>query len=122
MCKRSVFAATSGLLVLVAMTIAWATGPAAAATPSELLEKAIYTEETVGNLDEAMKLYEQVIAEGKAGQEAAAQAQYRLALCHLKKGQEAEAKAAFEKLFENYPNAKDLIAEARKRLPSALKL
>ena len=118
MCKRSVFAATSGLLVLVAMTIAWATGPAAAASPSELLQKAIYTEETVGDLDEAMKLYEQVIAEGKAGQEAAAQAQYRLALCYEKKGRDTDAKAAFEKLIENYPNAKGLVAEARKHLPS----
>ena len=87
-------------------------GPAAAATPSELLQKAIYTEETVGNLDEAMKLYEQVIAEGKSSQEAAAQAQYRLALCYQKKGREAEAKAAFETLIENYPNAKDLVAQA----------
>ena len=92
--------------------------PAAAASPSELLQQAIYTEETVGNLDEAMKLYEQVIADGKAGEEAAAQAQYRLALCYEKKGRDAEAKAAFETLIENYPNAKDLVAEARKHLPS----
>ena len=118
MCTRSIYSATSGMLVLVAMTIALATGPATAATPNELLQKAIYTEETVGNLDEAMKLYEQVIAEGKAGQETAAQAQYRLALCHLKKGQDAEATAAFETLIEDYPNAKDLVAEARKHLPS----
>jgi hypothetical protein len=110
------------MLALVAMAIVLAAGPAAAASPSELLEKAIYTEETVGNLDEAMKLYEQVIAEGKSSQEAAAQAQYRLALCYQKKGREADAKAAFETLIENYPDAKDLVAQARKHLPSALKL
>jgi len=55
MCTKSVCSAT-GMLVLVAMLILLALGPAAAATPSELLQKAIYTEETVGNLDEAMKL------------------------------------------------------------------
>ena len=115
---RSVGSAVGGLLVLVAMSIAWVAGPAAAATPSEILQKAIYTEETVGNLDEAMKLYEQVIAEGNAGEEAAAQAQYRLALCYEKKGRDADAKVAFETLIENYPNAKDLVAEARKHLPS----
>ena len=53
---RSVFSATGGILALVAMTIALAAGPAAAASPSELLEKAIYTEETVGDLDEAIRL------------------------------------------------------------------
>ncbi len=118
MCTKSITSATSGLLVLIAVAIALAAGPVAAASPNELLQKAIYTEETVGNLDEAMKLYEQVIAEGKAGQEAAAQAQYRLALCYDKKGRDADAKAAFETLIEDYPNAKDLVVEARKHLPS----
>lgn len=118
MFARNICSAASVMIVLVAVTTALAAGPAAAATPSELLQKAIYTEETVGNLDEAMKLYEQVIAEGKAGQDAAAQAQYRLALCYEKKGRDADATAAFETLIENYPDAKDLIAEARKHLPS----
>ena len=119
---RIVLSATGSMLVLIAMMILLAVVPAAAASPGELLQKAIYTEETVGNLDEAIKLYEQVIAEGKAGQEAAAQAQYRLALCYQKKGREADAKVAFETLIETYPDAKDLVAKARKQLPSALKL
>ena len=122
MCTKSVCSATGSMLVLVAMTALLAAGPAAAASPSELLQKAIYTEETVGNLDEAMKLYEQVIAEGKSSQEAAAQAQYRLALCYQKKGREADAKAAFETLIENYPDAKELVAQARKHLPGDIKL
>jgi hypothetical protein len=118
MCPRTVGCTAGVLLVLAAMTVFLAAGPVVAATPGELLQKAIYTEETVGNLDEAMKLYEQVIADGNAGQEAAAQAQYRLALCYEKKGHDADAKAAFEALIENYPNAKDLVAEARKHLPT----
>ena len=109
------------LLLAVAMLVVLA-APAAAATPSELLQKAIYTEETVGDLDAAMKLYEQVIAEGKSAQEAAAQAQFRLALCLEKKGRDAEAQAAFEAVIENFPNAKELVAQARKHLPSDIKL
>ena len=103
---------------MVVCSLLAAAGPAAAATPSELLQKAIYTEETVGDVDAAIKLYEQVVAEGKTAQDAAAQAQYRLALCYEKKGRDADAKAAFEALIENYPNAKDLVAEARKHLPT----
>lgn len=95
---------------------------AQAASPSELLEKAIYTEETVGNLDEAIKLYEKVIAESKSAQSAGAQALYRLGLCYLKKEQKTEAIAAFEKLVKQYPDEKELVAKARKHLPSELKL
>jgi len=109
----------AGLLLLAS---SWAAAPAAAATASELLQKAIYTEETVGNLEEAMKLYEQVIAEGKTAQAAAAQAQFRLALCFQKKGQDADARAAFEAVVKNFPSETELVAQARKHLATELKL
>jgi hypothetical protein len=95
---------------------------ARAASPSETLEKAIYTEETVGNVDEAIKLYEQVITEGKVARNAAAQAEYRLAQCLFKKNKPAEANAALEKLIADFPEEKELLAKARKQLPSELKL
>lgn len=95
---------------------------AAAATAGELLEKAIYAEETVGNLDQAIKLYEQVIAEGKQASKAAAQAQLRLGLCLQKQGKSTEALAAFQAVVEGYPQEAELVAEARKHLPAALKL
>ena len=56
-----------------------------AASPSELLEKGIYSEETKGDLDAALQLYQQVVAEAKTGEALAAQAQYRLGVCHYKK-------------------------------------
>src|SRR6266699_5748442 len=69
-----------------------------AASPSELFEKGVYSEETKGDLDAALALYQQVIAEAKGSQALAAQAQYRLAVCYYKKKNFAEATAAFEKL------------------------
>ena len=92
------------------------------ASPSELLEKAIHAEETAGNIDEAIKLYEQVIAEGKAARGAAAQAEYRLAQCLVKKNKQAEANAELEKLIKDFPEEKELVAKARKQLPSEIKL
>src|SRR3981081_3866607 len=68
-------------IALVAAITLGAGTAACGASPSELLEKAIHAEETAGNIDEAIKLYEQVIAEGKAARGAAAQAEYRLAQC-----------------------------------------
>jgi Protein of unknown function (DUF3108)/Tetratricopeptide repeat len=100
--------------------VALAAGPAE--TLSETLQKAIYTEETEGNLDEAIKLYEQVVADGKLVRHVAAQAQYRLGLALLKKGKKAEATAAFELLIKDYPEEDELVAQARKHLPSAITL
>jgi hypothetical protein len=115
--------ATGGLLILLAQVgMLLAAAPTVAATASDLLQKAIYEEETIGNLDEAMKLYEQVIAEGEAGQEAGAQAQYRLALCYEKKGQDAEAQAAFKAVVTNFPNQKELVAQAQEHLSTELEL
>jgi len=89
---------------------------APAASPSELLEKGVYSEETKGDLDAALQLYQQVISEAKGGQELAAQAQYRLGVCYYKKKNLAEANAAFEKLIKDYPDQKDLIARANEYL------
>ena len=75
----SIRARRTGLaLLLFAVTSLLTTAQmAAAASPSELLEQGIYSEETKGDVDAALKLYQQVVTEAKAGQAVAAQAQYR---------------------------------------------
>jgi hypothetical protein len=123
MCIRFVDRATAGVLAtLFVLSLLGLSNSVCAATPGEILEKAIYTEETVGNLGEAIKLYEKVIAEGKSARSAAAQAQYRLGLVYKKMNKQAEATAAFESLIKDFPDEKDLIAKAQKHLPSALEL
>lgn len=88
--------------------------PASAATisPSDMLEAGIYSEETKGDIDAAMELYQQVIADAQANAGLAAQAQYRLGICHHKKKDYAAATAAFEKLVREYPEEKALVAAA----------
>ena len=78
---------------------------ASAASPSELLEKGIYTEETKGDIDGAIAIYQQIADEAKTARALAAQAQLRLGQCYLKKNRNAEANAAFEKLIRTFdPN------------------
>lgn len=95
---------------------------APAAALSEMLEKGIYAEETKGDIDAAIGIYEKVLAEAKANQALAAQAQYRLALCYQKKNRTADATAAFERLIKDFPNEKELVASAKKHLPGELAL
>jgi hypothetical protein len=85
-------------------------------SPSELLEQAIYSEETKGDLDSAMALYQQVLTQGKNTQALAAQAQYRLGVCQYKQRNYAAATAAFTTLVKDYPDQKDLVALAKQYL------
>ncbi len=107
------------LLVMgaIAASLSDAADPATAKSPSELLEKAIYTEETVGDLEAAVKLYEKTIAEAKKVDAVAAKAQYRLGLCLLKQGKKKQGVAALEEFVRQYPQEKELVAAAQKLLP-----
>ena len=103
-----------GAMVLAGLAMESA---AMAALTSELLEKGIYTEETVGDLNRAISIYETVVAEGKASHALAAQAQFHIGRCLLKQGKKAEATAAFEKLINDFADQKELVAKARQFAP-----
>ncbi len=120
--SHTVSRAKTSLLVLSIASLIVAAQAAPGASPAELLEKAIYSEETKGDLDAAMQLYQQVIAEAKAGQGVAAQAQYRLGVCYYKKQNYAEATAAFEKLVRDFPEQKELVTKASEYLARAAEL
>ena len=104
-------------LILAGLVLIAARGPTLRAqTMSDMLEKGIFTEETVGDLDAAIKIYEQIVAEGAKNRSYAAQAQYRLGMCYLKKGQKDRAVAAFRMLIERFPKQKEMIVQAHARL------
>jgi len=105
------------IVAVMAAVAAFSAGAGAAESPSALLEKGIYTEETVGDLDAAAKLYEKAVAAAAKMESVAAKAQYRLGLCLLKQKKDDEAVAAFKKLIEAYPNQKDWVAKAKKHIP-----
>jgi hypothetical protein len=96
-----------GLVLIFVLMISWAFS---AQDPVELMEKAIYAEETLGNLNEAIGIYQQVAAGAETNRATAAMALYRLGMCYQKSGRAEDAKAAFAKLAKIYPEQKDLIA------------
>ena len=76
----------------------------AAESFSVLLQKGIFAEETEGNLDAAIKIYQQIAAEAATNRSVAAQAQYRLGICYQKKGSKDQAIAALKALITSFPN------------------
>ncbi len=109
-----------GTWLAVAVAAAWCgVAEAADRTPSQLLEKGIYTEETVGDLAKAIRIYQKAIDSAQANRIILAQAQLRLGLCFLKQGKDDKGTEALQKLIDEYSDQKKIVAQARQHLPEA---
>jgi thioredoxin-like negative regulator of GroEL len=108
--RMSPFAAMAVLGVLLTMV-----GDARQADPGGLLRAAIEKEDVAGDLEGAMALYRQIIAEHGQNRPVAARALLRLGGCHEKLGQ-VEAGKAYERLVAEYPDQAQEVARARDRL------
>ena len=93
------------------LAVALTAFPCAAQTASELLQKGIYTQETVGDLDSAIQLYRQAVSAAGTQRDLAAQAQYRLAQAYLRKGDTGNASLEMDRLAHEYPDQRDLVAK-----------
>jgi len=100
------------LLFVVAAFACAADGKAA----GSLLQEGLYAEEIDGDLDAAIKIYQQIITAGTAQRSHMAQAMYRQGMCYLKKQDEAEAKAVFTKLVTDYADQTKVVAKAKPML------
>jgi len=80
---------------------------------SILLEQGNYAEETLGDLDKAIGIYEKVVGDPQVSRDDVAEALFRLAQCQLKKGNRVEAGTTLNKLVLNYPGQSRFIGKAR---------
>jgi tetratricopeptide (TPR) repeat protein len=110
--------------MLAAAPAIWAASPSPtpSASVSELLEQGIYNEDTKGDIDAAISIYQQLIVQASANDSLAAQAEFRLGQCYLKENRKDDATAAFQKLVKDFPNETELVAKAKEYLPGAMKL
>jgi tetratricopeptide (TPR) repeat protein len=104
---------TTVFLMLV-VGIAAATAPAK--SPSALLQEALYAEEVEGNLDTAIKTYQQVINDPSAQRSHIAQAIYRQGMCYLKLKKESQASQNFQKLISQFSDQTDIIKKVQPML------
>ena len=111
-----IFLLAVGLLNSIAPPICFANRSSGAKPASVLLQEGLYAEEIEGDLDAAIKIYEQVIAEAKETQRAAAQATYRIGMCYLKKGEKAKAAQQFREFISKFPKQQALGTRAREQL------
>ncbi|MBE0536794.1 MAG: HEAT repeat domain-containing protein [Phycisphaerae bacterium] len=87
-----------------------------ARSPAMLLQQGRYAEETEGDLDKAIELYEQAIERADRIQRIAAEATFQLGMCHLKKGDKAAAGHYFGKVVKDFADQTSVVEKARQQL------
>jgi Tol biopolymer transport system component len=84
-------------------------------TAKELFERALYLEETKGDLEKAIEVYSRIVKEFPDEQATAAKAQLQIGICYEKLGMK-EAQTAYQQVIDKYPKQTDVVAVARERL------
>ena len=100
-------------IIILLLAVGLLSSAAQAKSPSLLLQEGLYAEEIEGDLDAAIKIYEQIIADKPSNKHITAQATYRLGMCYLKKQNEQQAKEAFKKLLAQFPEQTSIINKAQ---------
>jgi hypothetical protein len=87
---------------------------AAAAKPaSVMLREGLYAEEVDGDIEAALKIYEEIINDKSASRDNVAQALYRQGMCCLKKKDDSGARDAFVKLTAEYADQTEIIEKVK---------
>jgi len=101
---------TLNRLFVVSFVVIGLLATAALAKPAGvLLQEGLYAEEVEGDIDAAIKAYQQIIDDPSAQRSHVAQAMYRQGMCYLKKKDEQKAKAIFEQIIQQYADQPSLI-------------
>jgi tetratricopeptide (TPR) repeat protein len=104
-------------VLAVAVLAAWLPGASAQSpTAAEQLAKAVFAQQSSGDLDAAIQVYRQIIASNPTQRNIATQAQFRLFQALLQKGDLNAAQVEFQNLVLNYADNRDLIASMAGRL------
>jgi hypothetical protein len=101
--RRIVITSLAAVLLLTTFAVAAAV----------LLREGLYAEEVEGNLDAAIGIYQQVIADPTTPKNLVAQALYRQGMCLMKKKNEAEARSVFQKLVTDYSDQTELVEKVK---------
>jgi len=111
-----IFLLAVGLLSSIAPPVCFASRSSGAKSSSVLLQEGLYAEQIDGDLDAAIRIYEQVIADTSAQRSHIAQAMYRQGMCYLKKQDEQQAKEVFRKLVANYSDQTKIVDKVKPML------
>lgn len=103
-------------LFMVLILLAWpAAGSLAQEQPDLLFEKALFLEESAGDLSGAIAIYDKIVRDYGEELATAAKAQFHIGLCFEKLGR-SEAVRAYDLVVQKYSSQMEQVAAARSRV------
>jgi len=81
----------------------------------QLFEKALYTEEVKGELQNAIDLYQQILTTYPEDRQITAKSLFQMGICYEKLGSQ-EAKKAYQRIIQEFADQTEVVTEARTRL------
>jgi Tol biopolymer transport system component len=96
--------------LLLSTVISWAQ------SGYDLYQKALVKERAVGNVEEAIRLYQRVVKEFNQDHALAAKAQLRLGLLYERLGRKTEAQRALQAVLSQYPDQTGVVRQAKARI------
>ena len=103
------------LLIISVFCLAVIFNVSGQATPQEMLNKAIYEEEVNGNLEEAIKLFLEIVDNNSTNRAVTVEAFYHLGLTNEKLGNK-KAKEYYEKIVNSFGDQPEFVRIAKERL------
>jgi protocatechuate 3,4-dioxygenase beta subunit len=98
--------------ITVLVAAAFLSTSVAAQTAAELLQKGIYAEDTVGDIDAALAVFRQIVKTPSSQRRYAAHAQARIVRCLLEQRNATGAAQEFDILVRDYAEFKDIVSAA----------
>jgi hypothetical protein len=107
------------MLATVVLLLALGAGAALAQSGYDLFQKALVKERAVGDVEEALRLYQRIVKEFGGNHALAAKAQLRMGLLYDRLGREAEAQRAFQVIVNQYADQANEAQQARAKIATA---
>jgi tetratricopeptide (TPR) repeat protein len=108
-----VFLLAIGVSALVGLQYCLASQGGGDKPASVLMQEALYAEEIQGDLNGAIKIYEQIIKSSTAQRSNIAEAMYREGMCYMKLQNEKQAQEIFRTLVANYSDQTNIISKVK---------
>lgn len=107
------------MLVTVILLLALGVGIVSAQSGYDLYQKALVKERAVGDVEEAIRLYQRIVTEFAGNRALAAKAQLRVGLLYHRLGRKADAQKAFRAVVSQYSEQTNEVRQAQAKITAA---
>src|SRR5438067_5912775 len=108
------------ILAIVVLLFGLGAGTALAQSGYDLFQKALVKERAVGDVEEALRLYQRIVKEFGGNHALAAKAELRMGLLYDRLGRKAEAQRAYQAVVSQYSDQTNEARQARAKIVVAV--